>query len=86
MGHWARHHAFGEERTDSMGYTVQATHGIPQCGCDTLRFDTFDEAQDAVMAILANDISAILSNDPDMDEHDAEELAASYTTITKDGE
>lgn len=86
MGHGTRHHAFGEGRMDSMGYTVQATHGLSQCGCETLRFDTFDEAQDAVIAILTNDISDILSNDPDMDEHDAEELAASYTTITKDGE
>lgn len=69
-----------------MGYTVQATHGLPQCGCETLRFGTFDEAQEAVIAILTDDISAILSNNPDMNEHDAEELAASYTTITKDGE
>lgn len=75
-----------KEGWTAMGYTVQATHGLPQCGCETLRFGTFDEAQEAVIAILTSDISAILSNDPDMNEHDAEELAASYTTITKDGE
>lgn len=68
-----------------MVYVVYATHGAPQCGCERLEFDTFDEAQDAVAEIVARDTEGIIAGDPDADELEAEELAASYTTICVEG-
>jgi hypothetical protein len=67
-----------------MSYSVYCNHGIPQCGCEHKTYDTEGEALDAAQELIEGDARDIMDSDPDMGEDEAEELAATYTTIVRE--